>query len=179
MTKLELLCMLRADVDKLPIEELVSEYYDLSEKLDTESANKSVKFFNLEHIVKIRELEINRNFPDNLPSDHVLRSIDLKAEFPMKLFKEYTDTIKLYLDQFLPGTDYYKSIIWIVCAYRAFILEQPMHPQKVVRYVIKKRKIPSNNTNRITEINEYYCPSREEGQDSVCKFCPCHYLPNK
>ena len=71
------------------------------------------------------------------------------------------DYLRRYLDQYPQSWKW----VFLCCAYTAFILRIPMHPQDWVHY-----------TEKTTEGQTvYFCPQKSRDPDTNCAFCVCRY----
>ena len=66
-----------------------------------------------------------------------------------------------YLERYWPEEPGAHKYVTLVCLALTFLYEKPMHPPEKAGY----RQRIENGTVR------YFCPAREEGEDSVCRFC--------
>ena len=67
--------------------------------------------------------------------------------------------LRSYLDRYM--ADQPQGHRWIVlsCLYLVFVAEEPMHPQPIVHW---------------TRVDGgYVCPTREDGEGSLCRWCVC------
>ena len=72
------------------------------------------------------------------------------------------DLLSSYLNQYMEDRpDWHKWII-MVCLFRAFVAEEPLHPREAVNYRIERT--PAGVL--------YYCPVKETGAENICSFCP-------
>ena len=84
---------------------------------------------------------------------------DIKVEQLRSVTYEY---LRKYLSEHQEGWRW----VFLCCAYTAFILEVPMHPQEWVHYTTKL----------VDGKTEYYCPAKSNQMNTNCTFCVCKYV---
>ncbi|MBR0381076.1 MAG: DUF2115 family protein [Eubacterium sp.] len=107
----------------------------------------------------------------SLPVSHANRAILLQMrDFKPAACKSLSagkvrrleDLLSSYLNQYMEDrSDWHKWII-MVCLFRAFVAEEPLHPREAVNYRIERT--PAGVL--------YYCPVKETGEENICSFCP-------
>lgn len=107
----------------------------------------------------------------SLPVSHANRAILLEmSDFEPPVCKCIPDhkvarlkgLLSAYLQEYMADrSDWHKWII-MVCLFRAFVAEEPLHPREAVNYRIERT--PAGVL--------YYCPVKETGEENICSFCP-------
>ncbi|MGN0362145.1 MAG: DUF2115 family protein [Bilifractor sp.] len=92
-----------------------------------------------------------------------------QEEIPDEKISELKSILNNYLQIYLPDNPAAWKWIILSCVYRSFICHKPMHPQKIVHYVV----LYQNNS------PIYYCPAKSMDGNTACAFCVCRKTQNK
>lgn len=71
------------------------------------------------------------------------------------------ESVEGYLARYWPEEPGAHKYVVLTCLALTFLWEKPMHPPEKVHY---RLRIENGQA-------RYFCPAREEGEDSVCRFC--------
>lgn len=103
--------------------------------------------------------EFNRSVILEMLQDKLLAQEEISEEKVTAL----KNTLENYLQSYLPDQKEVWKWIILSCVYLCFICHKPLHPQKMVHYIISQ-----DNNQTI-----YYCPMKSVKADTACVFCIC------
>lgn len=91
---------------------------------------------------------------------------DPDAEIPEDAVSEMSGELKAYLTKYMPDHPDAHLPIVLSCVSLAFIFSEPLHAAGQTKWIVQ---FPEDKA-------VYYCPAREEGADSLCRYCVCRKM---
>ena len=91
---------------------------------------------------------------------------DPDAEIPEDAVSKMSGELKAYLTKYMPDHPDAHLPVILSCVSLAFIFSEPLHAAGQTKWIVQ---FPEDKA-------VYYCPAREEGADSLCRYCVCRKM---